>query len=108
MLTIMPAKNVIKEYREGAYYHVYNRGVDKGLIFRQDHDYKTFLSYLKIYLSLQGESSQVAPSKKLKNYCDDIDSTLLLSYAQSLSLTPQTAFSAWNGPLSAIAYHKIR
>lgn len=69
----MPAKNAIKEYQEDGYYHVYNRGVDKGLIFREDKDYKTFLSFLKIYLTLQGESLQVAPSKILKNYCDDIE-----------------------------------
>ncbi len=69
----MPAKNVIKEYEPGAHYHIYNRGVDKGVIFREDKDYKTFLSFLKIYLSLQGESLQVAPSKKLKNYFGDIE-----------------------------------
>lgn len=69
----MPSKNVIKLYEAGAYYHIYNRGVDKGLIFREDKDYKTFLSFLKFYLSLQGESSQVSPSKKLKNYFGEID-----------------------------------
>ncbi len=69
----MPSKNVLKRYEQGAYYHLYNRGVDKGLIFREDKDYKTFLSYLKFYLSLQGESSQLPPSKKLKNYFGEIE-----------------------------------
>lgn len=73
MLKIMPAKNVIKDYQENAYYHVYNRGVDKGLIFQNDNDYKTFLSYLKFYLTPQGESLKGAPSRQLKNYVDEIE-----------------------------------
>lgn len=69
----MPAKNAIKEYQENGYYHVYNRGVDKGLIFREDKDYKTFLSFLKLYLTLQGDSLKVPPSRHLKNYVGEID-----------------------------------
>lgn len=69
----MPAKNVLKQYETGAYYHLYNRGVDRNLIFRDDKDYKTFLSYLKVYLSLQGESLKVAPSRQLKNYFSEIE-----------------------------------
>jgi putative transposase len=68
----MPAKNVIKEYESGGYYHIYNRGVDKAEIFRDDHDYKTFLSYLQLYLSLQGESLKGPPTRKLKNYFGEI------------------------------------
>ncbi len=69
----MPAKNVLKEYVSDAFYHIYNRGVDKGLIFREEHDYKTFLSFLKIYLDLQGDSLKAAPSRKLKNYFGEIE-----------------------------------
>ena len=67
----MPAKNVIKEYREKSYYHLYNRGVAKNKIFIDESDYKTFLGYLKLYLSLpdlQGLSLKVPPTRKLKNY----------------------------------------
>lgn len=92
----MPSKNAIKEYEAGAYYHIYNRGVEKRTIFQDDKDYKTFLSYLKLYLSapetnleltadtnpnyLRGVSSQVlkiSPSKILKNYQEEIE---LLAY----------------------------
>ena len=73
ILVLMPSKNVIKEYESGASYHIYNRGVDKGLIFREDKDYKTFLSYLKLYLSLQGLSLKEFPSRKLKNYFGEIE-----------------------------------
>lgn len=79
----MPAKNVIKEYEAGGYYHIYNRGVDRRIIFEDYKDYKTFLSYLQMYLDpplqtsdvdLRGLSSQVkvSPSKMLKNYFGDI------------------------------------
>ncbi|OGD97391.1 hypothetical protein A3F02_01620 [Candidatus Curtissbacteria bacterium RIFCSPHIGHO2_12_FULL_38_9b] len=46
----MPSKNSIKQYLENSYYHIYNRGVEKRVIFENDEDYKVFLSYLKIYL----------------------------------------------------------
>lgn len=46
----MPAKNRIKTYLENAYYHLYNRGVEKRIIFLDQQDYSVFLSYLKSYL----------------------------------------------------------
>ena len=46
----MPAKHVIKPYVADAYYHVYNRGVNKTDIFIDEQDYGVFLSYLRTYL----------------------------------------------------------
>lgn len=46
----MPARNSIKQYIENSYYHLYNRGVEKRLIFLDQQDYTVFLSYLKDYL----------------------------------------------------------
>lgn len=46
----MPAKNSLKEYSNNSYYHIYNRGVEKRLIFQDDQDYAVFLSYLQTYL----------------------------------------------------------
>lgn len=79
----MPSKNAIKEYVPGAYYHIYNRGVEKRTIFQDDKDYKTFLSYLKFYLTNPDSPTQqnpqgvslksTCPSRKLKNYEDDIE-----------------------------------
>ncbi len=46
----MPAKNSIKIYEENAYYHLYNRGVEKRNIFLDQQDFGTFLAYLKEYL----------------------------------------------------------
>lgn len=53
----MPARNTIKIYAENAYYHVYNRGVEKRDIFLDDQDYRTFLHLLKIYLSPPDKSA---------------------------------------------------
>ena len=78
---IMPAKHSIKEYESGAYYHIYNRGVEKRTVFQDDADYKTFLGYLHLYLTspnLPGDSRKARPiSKPLKNYTRNIT---LLSY----------------------------
>jgi len=46
----MPCKNILKTYQENGIYHVYNRGVEKRVIFMDTQDYKTFLYFLKEYL----------------------------------------------------------
>jgi len=51
----MPARNCIKQYTENAYYHIYNRGVEKRQIFLDHQDYAVFLSYLKDYLTPKNE-----------------------------------------------------
>lgn len=84
----MPSRNSVKVYSEDSYYHVYNRGVEKREIFKDDQDYSVFLSYLRTYLtpkdtiSLQyilannkvsrQEKDKALKQLKLKNYSDDI------------------------------------
>lgn len=51
----MPTKNSLKTYSPNSYYHIYNRGVEKRLIFLDEQDYSVFLSYLKTYLSPKNE-----------------------------------------------------
>jgi putative transposase len=46
----MAIKNSRKIYVEDGYYHIYNRGVEKRLIFQDEQDYGVYLSYLKTYL----------------------------------------------------------
>ncbi|MDO8452227.1 MAG: transposase [bacterium] len=46
----MASKNSRKEYLENSFYHAYNRGVEKRIIFQDGQDYGVFLSYLKDYL----------------------------------------------------------
>ena len=51
----MPAKNTIKQYLGNGYYHIYNRGVEKRVIFQDNQDYNVFLKYLAEYLSPKDE-----------------------------------------------------
>ena len=53
----MPARNSIKQYIANGYYHIYNRGVEKRLIFQDQQDYSVFLSYLKEYLLPKDEKN---------------------------------------------------
>lgn len=46
----MPSRNIVKSYDTDAYYHVYNRGVEKRAIFLDDQDYAVFKNLLKRYL----------------------------------------------------------
>ncbi len=70
----MPAKNSIKTYVANSYYHIYNRGVEKRIIFIDQQDYAVFLSYLKEYLLPKKEKElherfsdpQISPKEKDK------------------------------------------
>ncbi len=84
----MPARNRTKQYTENGYYHIYNRGVEKRLIFIDLQDYAVFLSYLNDYLTpkkekeLQDkfsgpntsykEKARILKLLRLKNYSDEI------------------------------------
>lgn len=43
----MPGINIIKKYKPSRYYHIYNRGVNKGTIIFTEADYNRFLRYLE-------------------------------------------------------------
>ncbi|MBU1085806.1 MAG: transposase [Candidatus Beckwithbacteria bacterium] len=81
----MPGKNTIKEYFEDSFYHIYNRGVEKRIIFQDKLDYKTFLSYLKLYLSpplqlpaeISAEFRRIAERASLNNLFGEVK---LISY----------------------------
>src|SRR3989344_5374910 len=53
----MPSRNSTKLYLEHSYYHIYNRGVEKRLIFLDQQDYSVFLNYLKEYLLPKDEKN---------------------------------------------------
>lgn len=89
----MPSRNSTKAYLQNGYYHIYNRGVEKRLIFLDQQDYSVFLNYLKEYLLPKNTkdldailSSDISSSKekakalnllRLNNFADEIT---LLSY----------------------------
>lgn len=74
----MPSKNSIKVYVENGHYHVYNRGVEKRIIFQDEQDYKVFLRYLSEHLSspsqfinsLQGAS---LPRRLPRNHSNEVE-----------------------------------
>ena len=78
----MPSKNTIKQYVEGGYYHIYNRGVEKRIIFLDKQDHVVFLRFLKEYL-LPPDHQQIKklqrinPRRHAVNCHNDID---LLAY----------------------------
>lgn len=74
----MPQKNSIKTYYENAFYHVYNRGVEKRDIFLGRDDYLAFLHLLKTALSpppRQGEtlSEERVVRPRRKNFVQKVD-----------------------------------
>ncbi len=73
----MPAKNVIKEYLEDGFYHLYNRGVEKRNVFIDRQDYIVFLHYLKRYLTQPPElPHEITPRFK----ADLFEKIKLISY----------------------------
>lgn len=62
----MPAKNTVKIFYENAFYHIYNRGVEKRLIFLDKQDYVVFLHFLKKYLTPKPNSAEVDPLQRQK------------------------------------------
>ena len=72
----MPGRNTIKLYLDNGYYHIYNRGVEKRLIFQDDQDYGVFLSYLKRYL-LKRDENELIQNYNYKDLSADVK---LISY----------------------------
>lgn len=57
----MPPKNKTKIYGENVFYHAYNRGYNKQTIFRDGHDYKTFLYLIRKYLEPGFQEKRFTP-----------------------------------------------
>ena len=49
----MASRNRVKTYVDKSYYHIYNRGVEKRVIFENKEDYSVFLNLIKRYLSIE-------------------------------------------------------
>ena len=85
----MPAKNSQKIYVKDGFYHLYNRGVEKRVIFEDQQDRNVFLAYLKEYLSPKDEitlqkqlsapgmsireKDKILKSLRLNNFNNEID-----------------------------------
>ena len=51
----MPSRNIVREFEPHQYYNVYNRGIEKRVIFQDEQDYLVFLGLLKKYLTGQNQ-----------------------------------------------------
>lgn len=71
----MPSRNIVKQFAADSMYHVYNRGVNKSLIFTDQRDYAVFLSFLKYALLSDEEHKQ-----------NELVETSLLTDAQRFNL----------------------
>ncbi len=73
----MPSPNTIKTYIENGYYHVYNRGVEKRIIFHDREDYSKFIYLLRIYLTPLDELRTEFPLLRgniiNNNLCEHVD-----------------------------------
>lgn len=78
----MPSRYVLRNFKQGNYYHVTNYGVDKRSIFSDDEDFRTFLYYLKIYLlptsTLQEKMPDLPKRMLTKNRQQDVE---LIAYS---------------------------
>lgn len=82
----MPAKNRVKKYVEGGYYHIYNRGIEGREIFSDEQDYKTFLLTLKRYLELYSGETREGFKK---------DRPSILTHKQEMSLDSEVILLAY-------------
>ncbi len=55
----MPAKNLYRNGEEGIISHIYNKGVEKRIIFNDEEDYKVFQGFLKDYLTASQDSESI-------------------------------------------------
>lgn len=89
----MPAKNAVKIYSDNGYYHIYNRGVEKRLIFLDDQDYAVFISYLKTYLLPRDE-------KKLSQALSDPNA----SYKEKNKILKELRLKNFSEEITLLAY----
>lgn len=65
----MPAKHRLKIYVEDSYYHVFNRGVNKALIFKDIQDYQYFMKLIERYLASYNDEDAKG---QYPNFADDV------------------------------------
>lgn len=77
----MPSRNIVREFGEHEYYHVYNRGVEKRKIFLDERDYIVFLGLLKKYLGTEKPETKKLPRNANRHRPDKlIGEVEVLSY----------------------------
>lgn len=67
----MPGRNIYKVDVAESYYHIYSRGVNKRVIFRESKDYAVFLNLLKRYLGKTQQKDR--QGRPYPNFYGDIE-----------------------------------
>lgn len=85
----MPAQNLQRTKEIGIYSHIYNKGVEKRILFNDEEDYSVFIGFLKDYLSAPKDPNTIKKSFQVhgrtfrgtphqpKNYLNQVE---LLAY----------------------------
>ena len=68
----MPNRNIIREDADDIYYHVYNRAITDVVLFKDDLDYKFFMSLLKRYLQKKSTINKTN-KKPYENYFGKVE-----------------------------------
>lgn len=77
----MPSKNVVRNFAPDSFYHVYNRGVEKRIIFLDREDHQIFLYYLRVYLLPLEKLLLLYPELPLRFYSKNLSEEVkLISY----------------------------
>jgi putative transposase len=71
IIMLMPSKYSVRDYAPDSYYHIFNRGVNKSLIFNDTQDYAVFLSFLKRHLDKMPEKD--SKGREYLNFSEDIE-----------------------------------
>jgi|SRR3989344_2326624 len=86
----MPAKTLRRADEEGIYLHIYNKGVEKRIIFNDEEDYEVFLRFLEDYLTPKKDPASLKQDFKVhgrtfrgtphlpKNYFNEVE---LIAYS---------------------------
>lgn len=82
----MASKNSIKSDIKGGFYHIYNRGVGKMEIFKDEADYGVFLSYIKEYLSPVPEGEPPVRKVYVQDRVFTVTARMPINYSEKLKL----------------------
>lgn len=77
----MPSKYLVRNFEENAFYHVFNRGVEKRKIFLNSKDFKIFIYYLFVYLKPLDDVFKKYPQLPIRLHPRNLSSEVeLISY----------------------------
>jgi len=77
----MPSKYLVRNFEENAFYHVFNRGVEKRKIFLDSKDFEIFIYYLFVYLKPLNDVLKKYPLLPIRLRSKNLSSEIeLISY----------------------------